>query len=113
MKRFLELLSPEERAQHDRSLNVASAPTEAVRKKAKDVREVLARHCYFSPEAETRWGATPANARQRIVSELIWRVSCIMDKSSTAVLGVTTFDMGFGFKLVQTALESEDALVMT
>ena len=35
--------------------------------------------------------------RERLLSELVWRVTCYVDNSSTAVLGTTTYELGDGF----------------
>jgi len=112
MKTLLEMLSPEEREQYEKSLDASAAPTDAVRKKTAAVRDFLERHCFFQDEAAGRWGQSAPNARRKALGELIWRTSCIMDKSATAVMGMTKFDLGFGFKVMQTELEGKDVLLL-
>lgn len=48
----------------------------------------------------------PQLERERILSELIWRITCYLDKSSTAVIGVTSYELGHRFRANQ--LERED-----
>ncbi|MBI2930556.1 MAG: hypothetical protein HYY16_02800 [Planctomycetes bacterium] len=112
MKRLLEVLTPEERGHLDEILDISSAGTEDSRGKTRNVRAYLESNCFVSPETEEAWQRADAGARRRALSEMIWRVGCIVDKSTTAVMGLTRFDLGFGFKLHHTLSLAEDTVVL-
>jgi len=107
-----ELLGDEERVQRDKSLDASLAPTETVRRKVETVRSFLDKSCFVTPEAEANWAKATAPMKQRILSELIWRASCILDKSVTAVGGLTRFDLGYGFRVHHKVEDGKEMLVV-
>ena len=112
MKRLFDLLSSEERRHVERSLDLSNVATEQVRLKSERAREFLSVSCYFGPDIEAQWAAAEPDVRRKVLSGLIWRASCILDKSSTAVMGLTRFSLGYGFKVEDTVVEGKQALVV-
>jgi hypothetical protein len=77
------------------------------------VREVLRRDVRFSEEAVAAWRAVGQRERERALSELVWRVTCHLDGSVTRVLGVNTYELGYGFAAVQTEEDGRDVFCIT
>ena len=112
MKLVLDVLSPDERVQFEQSLDEATAPTAEVRDRVRETRSFLSRCVYFTLEAEQRWGRTEVRARQRILSELIWRASCVVAKSETAVIGLRKFTLGHEFSVAHEERDGADVFVV-
>jgi hypothetical protein len=112
MKNLLDVLSADERAYVDRSLDPASAPTERARQKTEAVRRVLEQKCLLEDAAEEKWAGAEPRIRQKVLAELIWRVNCVVEGSQTAVMGLDSWTMGHGFKLTHKRLETGAAFIL-
>jgi hypothetical protein len=102
------VLGPSEREHLRRILDAAGASAIHDR-----VREVLGRDVVFADAAVAAWEAVGQRERERALSELVWRVTCHLDGSVTRVLGVNTYDLGYGFSAVQTEEDGRDVFCIT
>ncbi len=112
MKKLFEILSPDEKAQVEKSLDATTAPTPRAREKTQNVRRIVEERCVVDPEAEARWSASTERVRQKVLAETIWRLGCIIEGSSTAVMGLDSFSMGHGFKLAHRKLDAGAAFIL-
>lgn len=101
---WYELLADGEKAGIAKALDPAAAPTPMAKELAARVHAFLRDKVRIKPELVDRWASLEPDSRSRLVSELIWRVTCIYEASETAVQGITSFDLGYGFH-VTTILE--------
>lgn len=105
---FLPLLSEPDR-RHLQAI-LGGAPDAGLRGKAD---RFLRERTYVAEEsAEAFRGLAPA-ARERAISELVWRVTCHLDGSVTRVKGVDAFDLGGGFFAVLSDREGREVFCLT
>jgi hypothetical protein len=76
------------------------------------IREFMAGHVELAPEAEAAFLALPARERERLLSELAWRVTCHLDGSVTRVLGAHVLALGYGFSAAVSEQSGRDVFVL-
>jgi len=72
------------------------------------VRRFLEERAFISRGAEPAFRALPQADRERVISDLVWRITCHLEGSVTRVVGVDTFDLGSGFCAILSEREGRD-----
>lgn len=76
------------------------------------VRSFLGSQVQIVEEARAALAGMEARERERMLSELLWRVTCHLDGSVTRVLGVHTYLLGYGFASVVSEQEGGDVFCL-
>jgi hypothetical protein len=77
------------------------------------VNEFLRDDTFVAEEAVERFRGQPQGDRERLISELIWRITCHLDRSITRVLGVHAYPLGRDFLAVQSEKDERDIFCLT
>jgi hypothetical protein len=106
--RFRDVLSAEDREHVKRILNadVAAEGEGGPRK----VDAFLRTNTYVDDGSVEAFKALSQRDRERVISDLIWRATCLVDGSVTNVQGATSFKLGRGFVAVQSDEDDRDVL---
>ena len=72
----------------------------------------LSRRTFVSDDSVEAFRALKQSRRERLLSELIWRVTCHLDGSITDVVGVDAYDLGRGFVAVKAEQDGIDILCL-
>jgi len=108
--RFRDVLSAEDREHVKRILNAdVAADGETVPRK---VDAFLRSNTYIDDGSVGAFKALSQRDRERVISDLIWRATCLVDGSVTSVVGVTTFSLGKGFAAVKSDEDDRDVLCL-
>lgn len=86
---FLGVLGERDRL-HLRSILEGSGETRLRDKVGRFLRE----DTFMAEEAVEAFARLPQGEREKVISELVWRLTCHLDGSVTRVQGVNTFDLG-------------------
>ena len=76
------------------------------------VPEFIARWTFIGEESIEAFHALKQSRRERLLSELVWRVTCYLDGSVTDVVGVDAYDLGRGFVAVKAEQDGQDILCL-
>ncbi len=112
MRNLLDMLTPDERGIFDKSFDISSAPTERARQKTELAKRTMQERCVFDDTGEAKWSGAETRLRQKVLSELIWRISCIVEGSTTAVMGLESFSLGHGFRVAHRKLDTGASFVV-
>ena len=99
MLRLRDLLTREDRAHLARIL----APSAG--KNGPKVERFLADDTFLAEEALEPFKALSQHDRERLLSDLLWRIACHVDGSITKVMGVNVYSLGAEFSAVVAYLE--------
>jgi hypothetical protein len=105
MIRFPDVLTPEDREHIGKILPQDPARPPSGPTDLKSVTLFLREQTYFDPAAVEAFKRLPRRDRERLLSELIWRVTCHLDGSITRVLGVESYPLGKQFCAIQSEQE--------
>ncbi len=72
----------------------------------------LGESTFVDEEAARDFRALPGPERERLISELVWRITCHVDGSITAVAGVGAFDLAAGFRAVQSERDGREVFCL-
>ncbi len=108
MIRLSDALSAKDREHLRKILNASLSTTKLGLKAVSSVGEFLRDDTYIDDASLQAWKELAQTERERLISELIWRVTCHLDGSITRVLGVTTYPLGRDFAAVQSEQEGRD-----
>jgi len=108
MIRFSDALSAKDREHLRKILNASLSTTKSGLRAMSSVGEFLRDDTYIDDGALQAWKELAQPERERLISELIWRVTCHLDGSITRVLGVNTYPLGRKFSAVQSEQEGRD-----
>lgn len=97
MKRLEIVLAAGDREHLKRILNSSLSMTPTGLETAAKVARFLKSRTLIDEKSGPAFQKMASVERERLLSELVWRVTCFVDGSSTAVLGVTTYELGGGF----------------
>ena len=98
---FREVLTPKDQDHIRLILNSSISVTKDDLRTLGKVNEFLRDDTYIGDEAVESWKSQTQADRERLISELIWRITCHLDKSITRVLGVHAYPLGRDFVAVQ------------
>lgn len=98
---FREILGPKDQDHIRLILNSSISVDKDGLQHLSKVNEFLRSDTYIGDEAVEPWKGLPQADRERLISELIWRITCHLDRSMTRVLGVHAFPLGRNFVAVQ------------
>ncbi len=112
MKRLVDIISPNEKSELAKSFDPANAVRPESVELLKNARKFVEKRVYVDDRAAERWAKEDALRRSRMISEVVWRVTCVIDGSETAVEGLTKFNLGYGFSLAMTKLDGHGAMVV-
>ncbi len=68
---------------------------------------------FAAEDAAEAFRSLPRAERERVISELVWRITCYLDGSVTRVRGVDTFDLGAGFCAVLSEIEGREVFCLS
>ena len=108
MIRFLDALSAKDREHLRRILDSGASRPDPGRRAISNVQEFLREDTYIDDGALPAFKDLGQPERERLISELIWRVTCHLDGSITRVLGVNDYPLGKRFSAVQSEREGRD-----
>ena len=108
MIRFTDTLSAKDREHLRKILNSSLSMTKPGLKALSVAGEFLRDATYIDDASLQAWKDLSQPERERLISELIWRVTCHLDGSITRVLGVNSYPLGKTFVAVQTEQEGRD-----
>jgi len=108
MIRFRDALSPKDREHLRRILNSSISVDKPGLKAVSQVSEFLRDDTYISDAAVEPFKELTQPERERMISELVWRVTCHLDGSITRVLGVHAYPLGKQFSAVQSEQDERD-----
>jgi hypothetical protein len=105
MIRFRDVLTVEDQEHIGKILrgDLASEPSSP--NDLSSVKHFLRDQTFIDPSAVEAWKRLSRRDRERLISELIWRVTCHLDGSITRVLGVESYPLGKEFCAVQSERE--------
>lgn len=112
MIRFTDALSAKDRDHLRRILNASLSTTRTGLKAMSAAGEFLRDATYIDDASLQAWKELAQPERERLISELVWRVTCHVDGSITRVLGVTSYPLGKKFVAVQSEQEGRDILCL-
>jgi len=114
MKRFVEILRPEEVVEHlDVGLDPSKAVTEQSAELTRKVREFIDQKVFVQDGAIAKWEEQSDMHRSRIISDLKWRITCIHEASETAVQGVFKFSLGYNLHVAAAVVEGKSCYVIS
>ena len=105
---FTDTLSAKDRDHLRKILNSSLSTTRPGLKAMSSVGEFLRDATYIDDASVQAWKELGQPERERLISELIWRVTCHLDGSITRVLGVNTYPLGKRFSAVQSEQEGRE-----
>lgn len=97
MKPLVQSLVPTDREHLKKILNSSISVTPAGLQTVAKVHRFLKTRTYIAEDSIATFRRLPPEERERVLSELLWRLTCFLDGSETSVLGTTTYDLGGGF----------------
>jgi hypothetical protein len=103
-----EVLGAPDRDHLRRILNASMSGSRAQATFYSKVGEFLRDDTYVDEGAVDALRNLPQEERERVLSELVWRVTCHLDGSITTVQGVNTFPLGKVFSAVQSIEAGRD-----
>ncbi len=112
MIRFSDALSLKDREHLRKILNASLSTTKTGLKALSTAGEFLRDATYIEDASLQAWKELTQPERERLISELIWRVTCHLDGSITRVLGVNNYPLGRKFVAIQTEQEGRDILCL-
>jgi hypothetical protein len=105
-------LAPSDAA-HVRKVLQGDDPKAEARAMSTQVREFLRDHTFVDRGSRGAFRALARERRERLLSELVWRITCHLDGSITRVVGVDVYDLGSGFQAVKSETEGQDIFLVT
>ncbi len=106
------VLGEADRAHLGRLLD-GSIPAGAAAQEMRDrVRSFLGSQVQIAVEATAALARMAPRERERMLSELLWRVTCHLDGSVTRVFGVHTYILGYGFASVVSEQAGRDVFCL-
>lgn len=114
MIRFAEALNEKDR-EHVRAIlqSTISLTPKQIDARSR-VPEFLRERTYFRDESVTPFKSLPQDAREEVISELIWRVTCHLEGSITQSGPMDAYDLGpGGFKALCFPHEGRDIFCLT
>lgn len=108
MIRFADALSLKDRDHLRKILNASVSTTKPGMKALSSVGEFLRDATYIDDGAMQAFKELTQGERERLISELIWRVTCHLDGSITRVFGVNSYPLGKKFSAVQSEQGGRD-----
>ena len=97
MKLLVRSLTSSDKEHLKKILNSSISVTPAGLATVAKVHRFLKERTYVSDKCVGRLRALTQPERERLLSELLWRLTCYLDGSETLTLGVTSYDLGGGF----------------
>ena len=64
------------------------------------------------PESADYFQHLENSDREQVLSELNWRITCIVQGSMTAVMGVASYDVGHGFRANLMVENGQDVFIL-
>ncbi len=107
MKLLVSYLGDSDRDHLRRILNRSIRATVPGMQTMAKVHRFLKQRTYLADKSVPRFQTLPAAQRERILSELVWRLTCFLDGSETSVLGETRYQLGGGFVANQVEVEGK------
>jgi hypothetical protein len=108
MIRLREVLSTQDQDHVRRILNSSISMDRPGLRALSRVNEFMRDDTYISEEAVEPFKGLSQAERERMISELIWRVTCHLDGSITRVLGLHAYPLGRKFSALQTEHDDRD-----
>jgi len=108
-----DVLSPLDRDHVRRILNSSISMDRPTLEMASRVNEFLRDDTYITDEAVKAFQELSQPERERMISELIWRVTCHLDGSITRVLGLHAYPLGKKFSALQTEQDDRDIFCLS
>jgi hypothetical protein len=108
MIRFRDVLDTKDREHVRRILNSSISVDKPGLQAVSKVNEFLRDDTYIADDAVEPFKEMTQPERERLISELIWRVTCHLDGSITRVLGVHAYPLGKKFSALQTEEDDRD-----
>ena len=112
MIRLRDALSAQDRDHVRRILNSSISADKPGLQAVSKVNEFLRDDTYISDDAVQAFKEMAQAERERLISELIWRVTCHLDGSITRVLGVRAYPLGRKFSAVQSEQDGRDVFCL-
>jgi hypothetical protein len=109
---LLDALSAADRAHLRKILNSSVSMTKSELKDTSKVAGFLREDTYIVGSALQPFKELSQDERERMMSELVWRITCHLDKSVTRVLGVHAYPLGKSFTAIQSEREGRDVLCL-
>jgi hypothetical protein len=106
-RKLVTVLSESDREHLKKILNSSISVTPAGVETTAKVHRFLQSSTYIETGSSVRFKELPADERERLLSELLWRLTCYLDGSETAVLGAVTYELGGGFVANQVEQEGK------
>jgi hypothetical protein len=106
--RFSGMLDDEDRLHLGRLLDASIPAGSAAGGMRLGAAVFLETRVWAGEEVAAALGRTGRRERERMLSELVWRVTCHLDESVTRVLGVEAVPLGYGFRLLITVQEGRE-----
>ncbi|MBI2899666.1 MAG: hypothetical protein HYY17_05745 [Planctomycetes bacterium] len=97
MKLLVRRLTPSDREHLKKILNSSISVTPAGLATVAKVHRFLKEKTYISDRCVPRFRALTPPERERVLSELLWRLTCYLDGSETLTMGASSYDLGGGF----------------
>jgi hypothetical protein len=76
------------------------------------VADFLLRNTYVATSAREPFRRLSQADRERVISDLAWRVTCLIEGSVTQVEGVKAFELDAGFAAVKSEWKGEEILCL-
>lgn len=112
MIRITEAMNEKDRA-HLRRILQATAPSSIASTQLMEaVEEFVRDFTYVDDAALFAFRDMDQGTRERLLSALVWRITCFIDGSVTSVKGVRAHDVGAGFLAVQARHEGREVFCL-
>jgi len=105
---FREVLGPKDQDHVRLILNSSISVDKDKLRVLSRVNEFLRDDTYIAEEAVEEFKTQPQADRERLISDLIWRITCHLDRSMTRVLGIHSYPLGKAFVAVQSEKDERD-----
>ena len=114
MKKLVEVLTPEELAEHiERGLDPSKAINDESAELTRKVKSFIENKVLIRLESIERWSHQDEVARSRMIGEIKWRVTCVHQSSETAVQGVMKFNLGYGMAMAAQLVNGKSCYVIS
>ena len=108
---FRSVLGDEDR-EHVRRIMLRSATDGGETGMVSKVGAFLRDRAYFSQESVAPLQALGQEARERLISDFVWRVTCYLDGSITHVEDVDNYDLSSGYTAVLASHEGKEYMTI-
>lgn len=112
MKPFPPLLNEREKGDVAKALDAKGNPRPESAELTANVRSYFDQRLFIRDEAVAKWKALDDLRRSRVLSEIVWRVTCVLDGSETAVIGQSKFSLGYDLAIALIEQDGRDVMVV-